>query len=301
MKKHKQKRDLHREITQRFIDALNEGCAPWIRPWEDTGSNVPGEFPVNAATGRRYQGINITLLWQSSAESGYASNRWLTYRQASMAGGHVRRNEKGTRVVFYRTIEKRKNATDPPDSPPETFRVMRAFTLFNVEQCEELPDSVLGEAVACAMPRSGFPDVDALVERCGVPIRHGGNSASYDRKTDAILMPPANSFKSAEHYYCTLLHELCHWTGRQDRLDRPGITARIAIASAGCAYEELIAEIGSAFLCAEFGIRGDLRHEAYVESWIDLMEDKPRAIFQAAAEAQTAADYLISLNGPAAV
>ena len=291
-------RDLHREITKRFIDALKADRVPWIKPWKTDSGSADG-FPVNAATGRRYSGINVPILWSSAIERGYGRDRWLTYRQVIKAGGYVRRGEKGTLVVFYRTIEKKKTADESvlSDDEPKTFRIARSFTLFNVEQCEDLPASIIGDAIVDVLDRgTEFPDVEELITRCGVKVRHGGNIATYDAAADVIQMPPAQDFESPEHYYATLLHELTHWSGHKKRLNRAAIVESCPYNSRSYAFEELIAEIGSAFLCAEFGITGDLRHESYVADWIKLMEDAPRAIFQASATAQSAFDYLTSIG-----
>ncbi len=295
MTKQKKKRDLHVEITKRFIKALESDRIPWIKPWRSGGPQAD-VFPVNAVNERRYRGINIPILWSSAIERGYTRDRWLTYRQAVKAGGHVRRGEKGTLAVFYRTIEKIPDDDEETDDTGDTkkYRIARSFTLFNVEQCEGLPDEVMGNAIADPTPCEPFPAVDALVELLGVKIRHGGDIATYYAEADVIQMPPAQQFESPGHYYSTLLHELCHWTGHASRLNRPGITEGSCFNSLSYAFEELIAEIGSAFLCAEYGIKGDLRHEEYVTDWVKLMEDKPRAIFQASAAAQSASDYLIS-------
>lgn len=295
MKRQKKKRDLHREITKRFIDALEADRIPWIKPWKCV-SSYADPFPVNAATERRYRGINIPILWSTAIERGYTRDRWLTYRQVMKAGGHVRRGERGTPVVFYRTVETKTDDNDPESDKPKTFRVARTFTLFNVEQCEALPESIMGKAVIESQPSTEFPDVDAMVSRCGAKIRHGGDTATFLPSADVIQMPPAQIFESPEHYYSTLLHELTHWSGHKKRLNRPGIVETHPFNSQPYAFEELVAEIGSAFLCAEFGIKGDLRHESYVQSWIKLMEDKPRAIFQASAAAQSAFEFLVSIG-----
>ena len=294
----KTKRDLHAEVTSRFIDALSNGSIPWIKPWNPASGTVGG-FPVNAANGRQYRGINITILWSAAIDRGFTRDRWLTYRQAQNVGGHVKRFEKGTPVVLYRTIESKSADTDRPDDEPRKFKVARCFTLFNVDQCAALPGSVMGNAINDSPPSVEFPEVEAMVKRCGAKIRHGGNAATYYPPADVIQLPPAESFNSAAHYYCTLLHELTHWTGHKSRLNRPGIVESHSFNSVSYAFEELVAEIGSAFLCAELGIQGDLRHESYVQSWIKILEDKPRAIFQASAAAQAAFDFLISIGNAA--
>ena len=295
MKRQKPKRDLHREITQRFISSLQKGCVPWIKPWKASGNSTTG-FPVNAANERRYRGINVTILWSAAIERGFARDRWLTYRQAQNAGGYVRRHEKGTPVVLYRTIEAKTDDKEQSVDEPKTFKVARCFTLFNVEQCRSLPSSVMGDAISDNPPSEGFPAVAALVDRSRAKIRHGGDVATYVPFADVVKMPDAKLFAAPEHYYATLLHELTHWSGHATRLNRPGIVETHAFNSVSYAFEELVAEIGSAFLCAELGIRGDLRHEGYIQSWIKLMEDKPNAIFRASAEAQAAFDYLISIG-----
>ena len=294
--KRQKNRDLHREVTQRFIDALQKGCVPWIKPWKASGNSATG-FPVNAANERRYRGINVTILWSAAIERGFTRDRWLTYRQAQNAGGYVKRGEKGTPVVLYRTIEAKPTATaQPDDEEPKTFKIARSFVLFNVEQCAGLSRRIMGDAISDTPPSEGFPAVDQLVDRSGAKVRHGGDVATYVPVADVVKMPDAQLFTAPEHYYATLLHELVHWSGHKSRLNRPGIVETHAFNSVSYAFEELIAEIGSAFLCAEYGVRGDLRHEGYVQSWIKIMEDKPNAIFQASSAAQSAFDYLLALD-----
>ena len=287
----KQKRNLQKEITQRFIDALENGCVPWIKPWKTDDTNG---FPINATNERRYRGINIPILWSTAVSRGFKRDRWLSYRQAQKAGGHVRRGEKGTPVIFYRTIEVPKpdnKATQ--DDGPHVYKVARSYTLFNVEQCAGLPKKMKGVSEVSSAPSERMTQVDAMVRNTGVKIRHGGAVATYMPKADIICMPPAQAFRNSKHYYSTLLHEMCHWTGHKSRLKRPGIVEDNPFGSLAYAHEELIAEIGSAFLCAEYGIQGDLRHEGYVVDWIKEMKAKPSAIFHAAAAAQTAFQYLV--------
>ena len=299
MKRHKQNRDIHAEITRRFIDSLATGCVPWIKPW-DTGSD--DGMPVNAATGRRYRGINVPILWGTAIDRGFSRDRWITFRQAQKHGGYVRRGEKGTSAILFRTVEiSSDDENELSDAQPRTYKIARAFTLFNVEQCRSLPKAMMGEAVDVSPPQptSEFSEADAMVKRCGARIRHGGNIATYIPAGDIIHMPAVTSFDAPAHYWCTLMHEMTHWTGHQSRLSRPGIVESHLFNSVSYAFEELIAEIGSAFLCAELNIKGDLRHEGYVASWIKLLEDRPRAIFQAAAAAQAAFDFLNEIGNEA--
>ena len=299
MKRKYQKRDLYKEVTQRFIDALKNGAPPWIKPWSDSVSNTVR--PTNAATGRKYSGINITILWAAATAAGYTRDRWLTYNQVSAAGGHVCRGQKGTVAILYRDCDvKRKDDTgavvlDVNDRPmTETIKLVKGFSLFNVEQCDGLPtETIEGPALVHSQPAwNPHEAADACLESRNVKIQVRGTNAYYRPREDIIEMPHKTAFNDGEAYYSTLLHEATHWTGHKSRLARPGITVE-KTPSKVYAFEELIAEIGSAFLCAEFGIRGDLRHEGYVLSWIRELEDDSKAIFKASSLAWKARCFLL--------
>ena len=289
-----EKRDIYQAVTDRIIEALERGCPPWVRPW--TLGAGDGR-PRNAATGRPYHGVNQLLLWATAQEAGYRADRWLTYRQAAEAGGHVRRGERGTLVVFWKFVEREVLDGDGQpvlneDGRPRT-RVIpfaRGYTVFNVEQCDGLP----GRMQVPEEPPGWDPlaEAEQIVQASGARIEHRGNRAFYQRRADFIRVPPRGAFRDQGGYYATLLHELVHWTGHKDRLDRK--FGRFG--DADYAFEELVAELGAAFLCARLGIRGELRHEGYINSWLEVLKQDKRAIFRAASRAREAAEYLAEDN-----
>ena len=298
MKRKYEKRDLYKEVTQRFVDALKNGAPPWIKPWSDSAG---AGRPTNAATNRKYSGINISILWSAATAAGYTSDRWLTYNQVSAVGGHVCRGQKSTVAILYRDCDvKRKDATgaavlDENGRPMiDTIKLIKGFPLFNVAQCDGLPTETIEGSVHPHSQPAWNPHqaADACLESRNVKIQVRGTNAFYKPREDIIQMPHKTAFNDGEAYYSTLLHEATHWTGHKSRLARPGITAE-KTPDEVYAFEELIAEIGSAFLCAEFGIRGDLRHEGYVLSWIRGLENDSKAIFKASSLAWKARCYLL--------
>lgn len=273
-----------KEVTARIIKALEEGCAPWIRPW-NLDENASG-FPFNRITKKPYRGINVILL--AIAGSRFTSSAWLTYKQALELGGNVRKGEKGTQIVFWKKLAITEKQTDGSEIEKQ-IPMMRYYTVFNVEQCDNLP----------AMKREEKGEFDAneraenVLTKSGAVIRHGGNSAFYSPSSDHIQLPSKEQFSSAGHYYATALHELTHWTGSEKRLARE---YGKRFGDQAYAREELVAEIGAAFICAQVGIEGELRHEGYIKNWIKVLQDDSRAIFVAAGHAQKAADYIFALE-----
>lgn len=280
------KRDIYQEVTDQIIAELETGAAPWVRSW-DASAGMPHNFTSH----RQYTGINVMLLWAAGIQSGYSSSAWLTYKQAKDKGGHVRKGEKGTQIVFWKFLEKPTGETDANgDQVTDRIPMCRFYTVFNVEQCENLP-GVVDEAPA--VPQ-GYEHIDEVIQAIGADIQHGGNRACYIPSRDQIRMPRPQDFTAPANYYAVLMHELTHWTGAASRLDR-NLSGRFG--DAQYAAEELIAEIGAAFACARLGIKGELRHAAYIESWLKVLKNDKRAIFTAASQAQKAADYLIERAG----
>lgn len=284
-------RDLYSEVSARIAAELENGAAPWVKPWSATaGRNVP----CNAVTNRPYSGVNVVLLWMTG--HAYRTPRYLTYKQAQELGGNVRKGEHGTHIVFVKPLQVKK----APDSDDEkTITMLKSYTVFNVDQSDGLPDRVF-EAAPVKIVNSDERDatIDEFIAATGADVRHGESQAYYRPSGDYINMPEFVSFKSAAHYYATHFHELGHWTGNTARLDRD---LRNRFGSAAYAAEELVAELTAAFLCAEFNVDGDLRHAGYIQSWIKLLTDDKRAFFTAASKAQQAADYLrgLALAAPA--
>jgi antirestriction protein ArdC len=281
------KRDLYADVSARIIAELERGAAPWVKPWSVTaGANTP----CNAVTGRPYSGCNVVLLWMA-ADAGYRTPRYLTFKQALELGGNVRRGEHGTKVYFVKQLQVA--GRNGEDGETRIVPLMRAYTVFNVDQCEGLPDRVLtlGE-VKARNPDERDPTIDEFLGSSGVKIREGMGEAYYRPGADYISLPRFEAFKSAATFYGTAFHELAHATGHKSRLDRD---LRGRFGEKAYAAEELIAELCAAFLCAEFSIDGDLRHAGYIQTWIGLLRADSRAFFTASSKAQAAAGYLRGL------
>ena len=282
------KRDLCAEVLARIVAELQAGAAPWIKPWSSTpGANTP----CNAMTNRCYSGCNVVLLWMAQA-AGYRTPRYLTFKQALELGGHVRKGERGTKVYFVKRLQVRDKDADD-DTATRIVPLLREYTVFNVDQCEDLPERIVAPSVV--KPRNSderSAAIDEFLACTGASIREGSGEAYYLPGADFISLPRFEAFKNAAHFYSTACHELGHWSGHKSRLARD---LRHRFGERAYAAEELVAELCSAFLCAEFSIDGDLRHAGYIEHWIGLLKADTRAFFTACSNAQAAADFLRSL------
>jgi antirestriction protein ArdC len=281
-------RDLYTEVSCRIIAELDRGALPWIRPWSHTpGQNVP----QNAVTNRPYSGCNVVLLWLARGR-GWPTPRFLTFKQAQEAGGNVRKGEHGTKVIFVKQLLVRdKNSENQEDE--KTVPMLREYTVFNVAQCENLPDRIInGKRMRVRNPDQRDELADSFLAATRADIREGAGEAYYSPGPDCINMPAFAAFKGADHFYNVAFHELTHWTGHKTRLDRD---LRNRFGTQAYAAEELIAELGAAFLAAEFAFDGDVRHAGYVQNWISLLKNDKRAFFTACSKAQQAADYLREL------
>lgn len=285
-------RNLYDEVTARIIAQLEAGRFPWVQPWTGSGAPALG-LPRNAATGRRYSGINILLLWDAAIENGFPTQGWLTYRQAQAAGGQVRRGEQGTTVVFADRFvpEKEKERAAREGGEPGAVAFLKRFTVFNLAQCEGLaaPD----EALAAPREREAVPVAEALIAATLADFRIGGDRAFYVPSKDFIRVPPQTAFGDQINYYRTCFHELAHWTGHPTRLDR---NQSGAYGSKDYGREELVAEMGSAFVCASLGIVPTVRHADYLGAWLETLREDSRAIFKAASAASKAADFLLAFG-----
>jgi antirestriction protein ArdC len=275
---------LHDTVTNQIIRELEQGRIPWVQPWAPSGTTPLG-LPQNESTGRTYSGINILLLWAAALEQGRPSQRWLTYRQALTLGGAVRKGEKGAMVVyadsFIPKAEQAKAATSGEEARSIGF--LKRFTVFHVDQCDGLSPEL---EVATSPGRvEVIPAAEAVIAATGADIRIGGDMAFYVPSLDYIQVPPQEAYFEPINWYRTKLHELIHWTGHPARLDRDFSGRR-----GGEAYarEELVAELGSAFMCAELGITPTVRHADYIGAWLAVMKSDNRAIFQAASLASRA-------------
>lgn len=280
---------LYSEITDRIIADLERGCVPWVRPWGAAKAAIG--LPKNAATRRSYSGINILILWGAVIERGYASQNWLTFRQALALGGTVRKGEHGATIVHAdRFIPKNeKERAKAEDIEPQAIPYLKRFTVFNVAQCDGLPDHV-HQQTGPLPERETIPHAEALIEASGADIRIGGDRAFYMPVADFIQLPPQPAFFEQINYYRTCFHEFGHWTGHQTRLGRD---MSGAFGSKPYAREELVAEMAAAFVCSTLGIEPTVRHADYIGSWLTVLREDNRAIFRAASLASKAADFLL--------
>lgn len=283
----KSNRDIHQEITDRIIAALENNTAPWIKPWNESHTGASLAMPHNVGTGRAYSGINVMLLWMS----GYSSNGWLTFEQAKKLGGSVRKGEKGTMVTLYKKIQITENKNTSEEKKKQ-IGMIKGFTVFNVEQCDFPEGTKLYSG-----PKAGeAQNTSTIVEVCAAmeaKVVFGGNKACFIPSADQINMPHKKQFKSEDHFEATLAHELTHWTGAKKRLARD-LSGRFGDES--YAAEELVAEIGAAFLCAQLGIKNEsLQHVEYVQSWIKVLKNDKKAIFTASSLARQSNEYVLSV------
>jgi len=284
--------DIHQHITNQIVTLIENGAGDFQLPWHKGSGCVLR--PSNIASKKPYRGVNILALWAASEVSGYASGLWGTYRQWQEAGAQVKKGEKASHIVFYKEIDVASD--EEGDAGKRLFA--RASAVFAAEQVD-------GFAAPTIEPVSFDPIVqaDRFVSSTGAKIEHGGARAYYRLSTDAIQLPPRETFVGtktstpAESYYSTLLHELVHWTSHETRCARE-LGKRFG--DQAYAMEELVAELGAAFLCADLSISLDPRpdHAQYLASWLNVLKEDSRAIFTAASKASAASDYLASLQPP---
>lgn len=284
--------DIYKEVTSRIVEALQKGVGPWIKPW----AAEPGPHR-NALTGRPYRGVNVLLLNLACSEKGFSSTLWLTFEEVKKLGGSIRKGEKGTRIILWKFIEVPEldqdgdPILDPETGEPVTRRVpfARLFVVFNLEQTRNvrLPRKVRERFKPSALG-------EALLK---LPEIRWGTKAVYYPMEDLIELPPKESFRSSGDFYATAFHELIHWTGHPDRLNRD-LSGRFG--DRKYAMEELVAEMGAAFLSAHagFSIR-KLQHPEYINEWLSILESDRtfRSIFTAARMAQEACDWLLGKIG----
>lgn len=282
--------DTYQSVTDAVIEALETGTKPWQREWQ----GAPFQMP-HRANGTPYRGINVLLLWISADQFGHTGKHWMTFKQAKSLGGCVRKGQKGTRIVFFKQLEVDDRHGDDGDTVKIPFA--RSYTVFNSAQIDGLPDEF---APADYVPAQGI-ERDAWAEKalrsCGATIEERGAAAYYSPAADVVTMPEFERFASSSGYLATLAHELCHWTGHKTRLDRFGKNTRTSYA-----MEELVAELGAAFVGSRLGIVGEHidNHAAYLKGWLEALKGDKRAIFRAASLAQAAADMVLANAEPIA-
>jgi antirestriction protein ArdC len=289
---------LYQEITDRIIRDLEQGRVPWVQPW--AGVAAPLGLPKNAATGRPYGGINILILWCAVAERGFTGQNWLTFRQALKLGAHVKKGERGTTVVYadrFIPYRERTRAAETGDKL-EAVPFLKRFTVFNADQCEDLPADIAPPAEQLA-ENLILPQAEALITATGADIRIRGDRAFYVPTADYIQVPPPAAFLEPINFHRTVCHELGHWSGAEHRLNRD---LSGSFGSSAYAREELVAEMTGAFVCAALSIVPTVRHADYLASWLEVLREDNHAIIRAASAASKAADYLLAFRdrGPEA-
>ena len=272
---------IYQEVTNSIIEQLEKGAIPWVKPWRADSS-----ADKNFISQKPYQGVNRLILGMSAMSQGFTNPAWASYKQWESKGAQVRKGEKGTRIVFYSPITKENKQT----GTVEAYNMLKSYSVFNASQVEGL-DIVYVE------PEQGEFTANELAEqrivKTGAMISHGSDVAFYMPSQDRIQLPNKSAFDNEASYYATAFHELTHWTGAETRCDR---NLKGKFGNPEYAFEELVAEMGAAFLCADYGIQGELRHAGYIQSWLKALKDDSKAIFKASALAQKAADYINQLD-----
>lgn len=301
-KEERPRADVYARITDRIVADLERGVRPWVRPW--SAANAAGRItrPLRH-NGMPYQGINVVLLWSEAVARGFASSTWMTFKQSLELGGHIRKGESGTMVVYANKVTKTET-DDNGDDVERTVPFLRAYTVFCVDQIDGLPEQYYKSATAAPAtpPAQRIAHADAFFANTGATIRHGGDKAYFAPSLDLIQMPPFESFRDAESFTATLAHECVHWTAPAHRVNRD--LSRYAKDRSERAREELVAELGACFLSADLGIVPELEpradHASYLASWLEVLSNDKRFIFSAAAHAQRAVTYLHGLQPKAA-
>jgi antirestriction protein ArdC len=292
-----ERQDVYTRITNTIVADLEKGVRPWLKPWNAAHTDGRIARPLRH-NGLPYSGINILMLWASSIEQGFAAPMWMTFKQALELNAHVRKGEKGSLVVYANTITK----TETGDAGEEIEReipFMKGYTVFNVEQINGLSEHYYQRPRITLTPVERNARTEEFFRNTGAEIRTRGDRAFYSCEGDYIQMPVIDAFRDAESFYATLAHEATHWTRHPARLDRD--LGRKHYGDEGYAREELVAELGAAFLCADLDLTPEVRedHAAYLACWLQVLKNDNRAIFSAAAHAQRASDYLHGRQGPA--
>jgi antirestriction protein ArdC len=276
---------VYQDVTNSIIEQLEKGAIPWVKPWRADSS-----ADKNLLSQKPYQGINRLILGLSGMVNKYDVPVWASYKQWESIGGNVRKGEKGTRIVFFSKVSKENKTT----GDTESYSVLKAYWVFNASQIDGI--DIVPAAVE-PKPFTAVEHAESRIIKTGAALSHGGDAAFYAPSVDRIQLPNKGTFNSEANYYATAFHELVHWTGAKHRLDRNLEKGRFG--NPAYAFEELVAEMGAAFLCNDYGIQGELRHAGYIQSWLKALRDDSKAVFKAAALAQKAADYLNGLDATA--
>lgn len=286
-----EKTDIFQRVTDQIVAAIEAGADSYRMPWRTSGG-FPYS-PINTVSKRPYRGINILVLWAAAQAKGYNTGTWATYKQWQELGAQVKKGEKSTSIVFWKFFDREEEAPGNEEMKSRRTPMARGYQVFNANQVEgydvsEQPTESQTERIAAA---------ETFFHAAGIDVKPGGNSAYYQPSTDSVHMPAFEAFKEPLFYYSVLAHESTHYTGAPHRLNRD-LTGRFG--SESYAVEELVAELGAAFLCAELGLPTDPRkdHAPYIASWLKVLKSDKRAIFMAAAKAQEATNWLSRQSNP---
>ncbi len=290
------KLDVHQAVTDQIIAAIEAGVETWQMPWHRSGEGL--NRPTNIDTGNAYRGVNVVALWASAQMRGFSTGIWGTYRQWGNRDCQVRKGEKASLIVFYKELDIEREAAESGESSTDTVMFARASWVFNADQVDGYQPE---QPLVTSSPAESIEAADRFIHATAADIRHGGTRAFYRHSDDFIQMPERERFLGSatstptEAYYATLLHELTHWTGHDTRCDRK-FGERFG--NDAYAMEELVAELGAAFLCTEVGIIAELRpdHAQYIDHWLKVLKADKKAIFTAASQAAKAADFLKNLQ-----
>jgi antirestriction protein ArdC len=276
--------DIYASVTNTIIAALESGTTGYKMPWVQRDIATP----INVASKKRYRGVNVLVLWATAMSKGYNSNVWATFKQWQDIGAQVKKGEKSTGIVFWSKVDIKSDAAND-DKQARMFA--KGYNVFNAEQVEGY---VQPEVVALSEEERNA-NADAFFDNIGATYVEDGSRAMYSPSRDEVQMPAYSAFHSAESYYCVKMHEYVHWTGSDKRLARD-FSGRFG--SEAYAFEELVAELGAAFGCADLQISPVVRedHAKYIASWLKVLKGDKKAVFTAAAKAQQAVDYLLNMQ-----
>lgn len=279
--------DVYQVINRRIMELLESGTVPWRKTW-NAGSNMP----KNIVSKKEYRGVNVFLL----ACMPYSSPYWMTYKQCVDKGGHVIKGSKSTPVIFWKWLDCKDTEATDTDAVSGKIPMLRFYNVFNLEQTEGIKPPLTTETINTFTPIERAEQIIA-----GMPLRpeikHGGNRASYSPMLDYVKLPVPTSFELPEEYYSTAFHELSHATGHESRVGRKGVTQTSYFGSHEYSKEELVAEMGSAFLCGHAGIENTLENSAaYLAGWLKALKNDKTLLIHAAAQAQKASDYILNIN-----
>ena len=275
---------IYQEVTDQIIAEIEKGAMPWVKPWKADSS-----CEKNIASKKEYNGINRLILAMMTHFKGYQSPFYGSFKQWQDLGGTVRKGEKGTKIVFYKPVSVEKT-NDQGESENFAYSCLKTYYVFNADQVDGIE---IAKPEVSPRVYNPAPALDDRILKTGANIKHGGSSAFFSPMGDFIGMPNRDTFNDDSSYYATVLHELTHWSGAKHRLDRD-LSGKFG--NSKYAFEELVAELGAAFLCQDYHIQGELRHAGYIQNWLTCLRENNQAIFKAAALAQKAADYINSLD-----